>query len=59
MNLNPASILIAVVAFAIAFGVAKLITLRKRRRKEHKQQQLVRQAESRQVRRVRERRTGR
>ncbi len=59
MNLNPASLLIAVLAFAIAFGAVKLLTVRKRRRKLQREQKLARQAESRQVRRVRERRTRR
>ena len=59
MNLNPASLLIAVLAFAITFGMVKFLTFRKRRHKMRKEQQLARQAESRQVRRVRERRTGR
>ena len=59
MDLNPAGLLIAALAFAIAFGVAKLITRRKRRRESELQQQVDRTAESRQVRRMRERRTGR
>ena len=56
MDLNPAGLLIATVAFAIAFGVAKLITRRKRRRESELQQQVDLKAESRQVRRMRERR---
>ena len=59
MDLNPAGLLIAAVAFAIAFGVAKLITRRKRRFESERQQQVERQEESRQVRRMRERRNGR
>lgn len=59
MDLNPAGLLIAAVAFAIAFGVAKLITRGKRRRESERQRQVERKPESRQVRRTRERRTGR
>jgi cytochrome c-type biogenesis protein CcmH/NrfF len=56
MDLQPASLLVAVVAFAIAFGVAKWITVRRRRRKSREQLQHASEAESRQVRRSRERR---
>ena len=58
MDFNPASLLIAALAFAFAFGVSKVFVIRKRRRDLQKQQSLSPHAESRQVRRLRERRTG-
>jgi preprotein translocase subunit YajC len=55
MDLHPASLFLAVVAFVIAFGIAKFISVRRRRRNVQQRQQLARGAESRQVRRSRER----
>jgi hypothetical protein len=48
-------ILIGVVAFAIAFGIAKFISVRKRHRNQVRDRQLESKAQSRQVRRARER----
>ena len=59
MTPNLSSILIAVVAFAVAFAIAKYFSIRRQRRKGHLQQVLQQQGQSRQVRRARERRVGR
>jgi hypothetical protein len=55
MNPSLPEIMVGVVAFAIAFGIAKLISVRKRRRDQQHQQQAAHKAQSRQVRRARER----
>ncbi len=49
------AILIAVVAFVIAFGVAKFISVRRLRRRRERDQLVERKGQSRQVRRARER----
>lgn len=49
------AILIGVLAFAIAFGIAKFISVRRRRQRREQDQQVERKAQSRQVRRARER----
>ena len=48
-------LLIGAVAFAIAFGIAKFVSVRKRRRNLERKRHVEREAQSRQVRRARER----
>ncbi len=47
--------LIGALAFAIAFGIAKLISVRRQRLRKEQDRQVERKAQSRQVRRSRER----
>lgn len=56
MTANLTGILIAVLAFAVAFGIAKFVSVRRQRRNRERDLQLERKAQSRQVRRARERR---
>lgn len=49
------AILIAVVAFVIAFGIAKFISVRRLRRRKEQDRLVERKGQSRQVRRARER----
>ena len=55
MTPSLSGLLIAAVAFAIAFGVAKFIAVRRQRRRKEQDQLVQRKGQSRQVRRARER----
>lgn len=55
MTPSLTGILLAVLAFAVAFGIAKFLSVRRQRRYRDRDQQLERKAQSRQVRRARER----
>lgn len=55
MTPSRPALLIAAVAFLVAFGVAKFISLRRLRRRRERAQLVERQGQSRQVRRARER----
>ena len=59
MEPSLAGILIAALAFAVAFGIAKFVTIRMQRRKRERDQVVLRKSQSRQVRRARERKGGR
>ena len=59
MTPDLSSILIAVFTFAVAFAIAKYFSIRRERRKSQQRQALQQQGQSRQVRRARERRSGR
>lgn len=55
MTPSLSGLLIGALAFAIAFGIAKFISVRKQRRNKEHDQQIERKAQSRQVRRARAR----
>ena len=55
MTPSLSGLLIGALAFAIAFGLAKFLSVRKQRRSKVRDRQLEHKAQSRQVRRARER----
>jgi len=56
MTPSLSGLLIGALAFAIAFGIAKFLSVRKQRRHRERDQQVERSGQSRQVRRAHERR---
>jgi predicted amino acid dehydrogenase len=56
MDANAVGVLVAVVGFAIAFGVAKLVSTRIRKRRQTRDDALAKSQQSRQVRRAQARR---
>jgi flagellar biosynthesis/type III secretory pathway M-ring protein FliF/YscJ len=59
MTPSLSSLLVAAFAFAVAFGIAKLVTHRRGRRRKEQDQTAQARDQSRQVRRARERRARR
>lgn len=53
------ALIIGALAFAVAFGIVKFVTVRRQKRRREEAQQVARKSQSRQVRRARDRRNGR